>query len=483
MGTGTFRAGKLERPEAMSDPKSDTGGLSDKEAVETLKDVEDATVIDAEPAAESGPKSVFSSRTKVIGILIVLLLLSGGVAAVLYPLWQDHAETFVEQNGLPVTVPEVPENGFYGMVSDVIAFLRGTPGESAPQQVAEPQPAAEATPDPLTLLADRVVTLETQIDSLTRDLQAVRTAADDAAQAAGEASSALGALKAGFEGQSEAEAGLKAQIEALQSRVEELATRQAVAGDSSGGGGAAVNEALLSTIGALRERIVVLEAQEKVSPSDLSAVTTRIESAESGAGERIASLEAELSAVRQLAEKRAPERERAGLLLLAVGQLEAVTITSAPFSGQLAAVKDLIPDNDPSVGEAVAALDRHDGGVQTTAALTERFDGMAKAVTQAKIAGSDHGLVGKTLNTVASLVTVRRTDVADGPSIDAILVRAETALAAGDLSGAVSALEGLSGPPAERAADWIAAAKARLEVDRAVSQLRGAALSSVAKAG
>jgi hypothetical protein len=84
---------------------------------------------------------------------------------------------------------------------------------------------------------------------------------------------------------------------------------------------------------------------------------------------------------------------------------------------------------------------------------------------------------------MAALVTVRRTDVADGPSVDAILVRAETALDAGDLSGALSALEELSGPPADRAADWIAAAKARLTVDDAVSKLRGAALSSVAKAG
>ncbi|WP_193187694.1 COG4223 family protein [Nisaea sediminum] len=469
----------------MSDPKSDTGGLSDKEAVETLKDVEDATVIDADPAGESGPKSVFSSRTKVIGILIVLLLLSGGVAAALYPLWQDHAENFVEQNGIPVTVPEVPENGFYGMVSDVIAFLRGAPSEQAPQQAAEPgaepQPVAETAPDPLTALADRVVALEAQIETLTRDLQAARTAADDAALAASEASNALGALKTGSADRSEAEAGLKAELEALQGRIDELAARQAVAGGS--GSGAAINEALLSTIGALRERIVVLEAQEKVSPSDLSAVASRIDSAESGAGERIASLEAELSAVRQIAEKRAPEREQAGLLLLAVGQLEAVTITSASFDGQLAAVKDLATGGNPAVDDAVAVLDRHSAGVDTISALTERFDGMAKAVSQAKIAGSDEGLVGKTLNKVASLVTVRRTDVAEGPGVDAVLVRAETALDAGDLSGAVSALEELSGPPAERAGDWIAAAKARLAVDGAVSQLRGAALSSVAKAG
>ncbi|WP_420402257.1 COG4223 family protein [Nisaea sp.] len=471
----------------MSDPKNDTDGLSDKEAVETLKDVEDATVIEADPAEGPAPRTLFSSRTKVVGILIVLLLLAGGVAAALYPLWQDHAEEFVEENGLPVTVPEVPESGFYGVVSDVIAFLRGTPAGTAPEQAAgpaaEPQPATEAKPDPLTALTDRVVALEMRIQTLTEDLQAAQAAADDAVRVAGETSGALSALETGSEGQSGAIEGLKAQIEALQGRVDELAARPAIAADSAGGNGSTVNEALLSTIGTLRERIVVLESEEKVSPSDLSAVSSRIETAESGAGERIASLEAELAAVRQLAEKRAPERERAGLLLLAVGQLEAVTTTSASFAGQVAAVQDLAADENPATSGAIATLSRHSGGVETSAALTERFDDLAKAVTQARIAGSDEGLVGKTLNTVASLVTVRRTDVADGPGVDAVLVRAETALNAGDLSGAVSALEELSGAPADRARDWIAAAKARLEVDNAVSRLRGAALSSVAKAG
>jgi len=473
----------------MSDPKSDTGGLSDKEAVETLKDVEDATVIDAQPAGNPAAKKVFASRTKVVAILVVLLLFAGGVAAVLYPLWQNSAEEFVEENGLPLTVPEVPTDGFYGAVSDVIAFLRGTPGTTAePQQAAETAAGAEPAPvvetDPLTLLSGRVAALEAKIGTLTSDLEAARAAAAAAARSAEETARALGELTARSDAGPDSIAALKAQLADLEGRVDEVASRPVVSGDSTAGGGSAVNEALLNAIGALRERIVMLEAQEKVSPEELSAMASRIDSAESGAAERLATLEAELSAVRQLAERRAPERERAGLLLLAVGQLEAVTNTSASFGGQLAAVKDLAAaDAVPVVTEAVSVLERHSGGVQTIAALAERFDGMAKAVTQAKIAGSDEGLVGKTLNTMASLVTVRRTDVVDGPSIDAILVRAETALSAGDLSGAVSALEELSGAPAERARDWIATAKARLEVDNAVSQLRGAALSSVAKAG
>lgn len=473
----------------MSDPKSENGKISDKEAVEALKDGEGATVIDAEPVEELTAKKIFSSRTKVIAILVVLLLLSGGVAAVLYPLWQDDAEAFMAENGIPVTVPEVPENGFYNTIEDVIAFLRGAPAKPAPQQAAAPAPVStpEPKPAPVTVLAERVAALEARIESLNSELQEARTASSDAARSADEAKTAVTELNSRLEARPAADAEqltvLSNRLLALEGRLDDLATQQVAATAGSTGGAAAVNEALLSTIGALRERIVVLEAQDKVSPSDLDAVASRIESAENGAGERIATLEAELASVRALAEKRAPERERAGLLLLAVGQLEAVTVTSGAFPGQLASVKDLAPADDPAVAEAIAVLDGRSGGVETAAALTERFDDLAKAVSQAKLAGSDEGLVGKTLNTVASLVTVRRTDVAEGPGIDAILVRAETAVAAGDLAGAVAALEELSGAPLERAADWIGEAKARLAVDAAVAQLRGAALAAVAKAG
>ncbi|UUX48520.1 mitofilin family membrane protein [Nisaea acidiphila] len=470
----------------MSDPKSENGKISDKEAVEALKDGEGATVIDAEPVGELTAKKVFSSRTKVIGILVVLLLLTGGVAAALYPLWQDDAEAFVAKNGIPVTVPEVPENGFYNTVEDVIAFLRGTPAEPAAKQAAEAQPAAEPEPDPLTVMAGRIGELEAQIATLVEELQEARSASSDASRSADETKAAIALLNSELSakpavGQEEL-AVLAERIEAMERRVDELALPPA-GGAGSGSGNAGVNEVLLTTIGALRERIAALEAEDKVSTTDLDAVAVRIENAESGAGERIASLEAELASVRQLAEKRAPERERAGLLLLAVGQLEAVTVTSGGFAGQLASVKDLATDAGPVVADAISVLEDRSGGVATLAALTERFDDVAKAVSQAKIAGSDEGLIGKTLNTVASLVTVRRTDVAEGPGIDAILVRAETAIAADDLAGAVAALEELSGAPAERASGWLSAAKARLAVDAAVAELRGAALASVAKAG
>ncbi|MEO9904605.1 mitofilin family membrane protein [Nisaea sp.] len=461
----------------MTDPKNQTG--------ETKP--EDVTVIDVEPTRTSddvvdgtAKKPGLSLRTKLIGFLVLLVVIAGGVATVLYPLWRDRADTLVSQSGLPLSLPEVPENAFYGTVGDVIAFFEGASSGAVPSEntaTAVITPAPEPVVDPLTALASRLDGLEDQIGTVAETAEAARSAADNAVETSA-------AIAHSPDTDKEAVAVLAARLERLENRLDGLEARPLAAAATGGGSeAAAVNEALLNLISSLRERVVSLEAREMVAPSDLATVTSRIETAESGAGTRIAELEADLATVRQLAEKRAPQRERAGLLLLAVGQLEAAATTSGSFAAQLVAVKDLVTGESDEVARAVAVLEGHDNGVATVASLSQRFNDLAKAVSQAKLAGSDEGLVGKTLNTVASLVTIRRTDVAEGPSVDAILVRAESAVKVGDVAGAVTALEDLSGAPAERASGWIAAAKARVAVDQAVALLRGAALASVAEAG
>lgn len=456
----------------MTDPKNQTGDTNS----------EDVTVIDVEPSRTSeqvvegtAEKPGLSLRTKLIGFLILLVIIAGGVAAVLYPLWRDRAETVVSQSGLPLSLPEVPNNAFYGGVGDVIAFLKGASTDAAPSEntaTAVITPAPEPVTDPLTVLASRLDGLEEEIDTVAETAEATRSAAETSE-----------AIADSPDTDKEAVTALTARLDRLEQRLDGLEARPLA--DATGGSteAAAVNEALLDLIDSLRERVVSLETRETVAPFDVEAMTSRIETVESGAGARIAGLEADLAAVRQLAEKRAPQRERAGLLLLAVGQLEAATTTSGSFAAQLASVKDLAAGDSVETSEALSVLDAHDGGVATVNSLTQRFNDLAKAVSQAKLVGSDEGLVGKTLNTVASLVTIRRTDVSEGPGVDAILVRAESAVKAGDIAGAVAALEELSGAPAERASDWITAAKARVAVDQAVARLRGAALASVAEAG
>ena len=61
-----------------------------------------------------------------------------------------------------------------------------------------------------------------------------------------------------------------------------------------------------------------------------------------------------------------------------------------------------------------------------------------------------------------------------------MLVRAEAALASGDLAGAIQAVRRLDGDPGKAAAGWLADAEARAAVDAAVRTLQSQALAGVA---
>ena len=111
----------------MTDPKSQSGyKRADKTGVAY------ATVIDIEPTQASdnhndgtAAKRGWSLRIRLIGVLMLLIIITGTLAAMLYPLWRDRADALVSQTGLPLSLPAVPDNGFYRTVGDVITFFEG----------------------------------------------------------------------------------------------------------------------------------------------------------------------------------------------------------------------------------------------------------------------------------------------------------------------------------------------------------------------
>src|SRR5690606_4817603 len=129
---------------------------------------------------------------------------------------------------------------------------------------------------------------------------------------------------------------------------------------------------------------------------------------------------------------------------------------------------------------ALDALEPHAGGVPSLAVLRDRFPSTATAAVDASLVGSGEGMLGQALTRMASLVTIRRTADDAGDGLDAVLLRAEAALAAGDLAAAVQAIRGLDGDPATAMAGWLADAEARLAVDGAVRAVQAASLADVA---
>jgi hypothetical protein len=93
----------------------------------------------------------------------------------------------------------------------------------------------------------------------------------------------------------------------------------------------------------------------------------------------------------------------------------------------------------------------------------------AAAATPDPQAGFGEAVLAK----LRSLVVIRRTDGSgDGASpVDAAVATAETALAKGDLAGAVAAVSGLTGAPAQAAASWLNQAQQRLQAEQTLATL------------
>ena len=138
-----------------------------------------------------------------------------------------------------------------------------------------------------------------------------------------------------------------------------------------------------------------------------------------------------------------------GRLLLALGRLKDEALMGAPLGGDLEAIRldiaELPALDQQLIGADVAVLTANRQGIETYDNLTRGFGEVANAAKKADEQASGSFL--------ASLFTVRRTD-AGATGIDAILLTAEKRLALRDLSGAIAALDDLSGDSAAAVADW-----------------------------
>ncbi|HLO78876.1 MAG TPA: uroporphyrinogen-III synthase [Magnetospirillum sp.] len=173
-------------------------------------------------------------------------------------------------------------------------------------------------------------------------------------------------------------------------------------------------------------------------------------------------------------------RASAAALLLAVGQLRESLAAAMPFDAELRAVKALA-GQDAEIAPAIETLKpRAAVGIPTLPVLTARLSTQASAIIRAQVLPEQQGWWRQTLDRMASLVTIEREDGnTAGTSPAAIVARAQTALAVGDLAQAIAEMDTLSGGPAEQAAPWLADAKARLAAGKAVSDMTAHVVAAI----
>ena len=219
--------------------------------------------------------------------------------------------------------------------------------------------------------------------------------------------------------------------------------------------------------GALGGRLDALSSKEAADAAAvggrLDALTAKQAADTAALGGRLDALDSRIAAVdgqaKQTASQIGAVAERSGRVV----RLQAAM--SALESGQ--PLGD-IPGAPPAVARFAATPPK------TEQELRRSFDAAAEAAEQAgQPAIMENKSFGDRLFARAQqAVTVRQGDrVLVGDPLAGRIIRARAALEAGDLAGAVKALDGLAGPAQAAMADWIGQARALLEARAALSSM------------
>ncbi|MES2143381.1 MAG: hypothetical protein V4516_03285 [Pseudomonadota bacterium] len=236
--------------------------------------------------------------------------------------------------------------------------------------------------------------------------------------------------------------GLVARMDALEAQLADAAAA------GTGASGAA--------LAALQAEVRALKSAAPAASEDLSALVAETKASLAEAESRAQALVANADAL-----------AKSAALTAALGQLRAAMESGQPFSATLAQMKGV------DVPKPLA--DQAESGVPTLASLRDGFPVAARAALDAALRANPGDTWTDRVSTfLRSQTGARSVTPRDGSDPDAVLSRAEAALAAGKLESALQEISTL--PDAARAAmaDWVSLAERRRAAAAAVDTLAGA---------
>ena len=302
--------------------------------------------------------------------------------------------------------------------------------------------------------------------ALLQRIERLEAAAEQSRQTAGQHGSALDQLGRRIAGvetkqteQQQAAAKAASATQQLETRIGALEAVRAKEQQTGSDIGAKLNQ--------LDNRIAALEATPQGTGKELTELRQQVEKL-SADGTDLAAKVAALE--RSTPAKSTTDSTDTGLLL-ALLQIRDAVETARPFATEYDALTALAR-NRPEIGEAAASLsEAAKSGVATRAVLAKRLHEVAAGIASAAPSASDADWGSEALARLRGLVTIRRVGGAGQSGSEAAVSAAESNLAAGDLAGAISALDRLSGAPAEAARPWLQMARQRLAVENALRRV------------
>lgn len=239
---------------------------------------------------------------------------------------------------------------------------------------------------------------------------------------------------------------------------------------------------LQRALGGVSERLRLVEglvgAREEAAAGlqrrlgDVAARLARLEAAAAryATVETVAAVQADLAALQPRVagvETTAAAASRAARAAFALSALADAAEGEAPFGEAYAALAAALP-SDPDVA-ALADLSRT--GAPGLPRLRSRFTALEPALQKALLRqAAGGGILGEMQAAIAGQVSVRRLDAADAPQ--AQLERVAAALARGDLAGGAGTVSRWQGEPARIAAEWLEAARRRMELESRLARVR-----------
>jgi hypothetical protein len=220
-----------------------------------------------------------------------------------------------------------------------------------------------------------------------------------------------------------------------------------------------------AALAALQDEVTALRASLSAQDAAAAAAVADVTAAAEAARAALAEAEAEAARLKDAASA----ATRAAAAEAALGRLAAALETGAPFT---TAADDLA-----KAGQSLppALADHAATGLPTLAALQDSFPDAARAALDAALKAGMNGSTGERIAAfLRTQVGVRSLEPREGDDPDAVLSRAEAALAAGDLDGALAETAALPEAGLAAMAGWVAQATLRRDAGAALAALTAA---------
>lgn len=171
----------------------------------------------------------------------------------------------------------------------------------------------------------------------------------------------------------------------------------------------------------------------------------------------------------------APEDMKAAVMLLAMAQLrESLARDNNSFDSDLRLLKTTLASDDPQLQEAIEKLaPQAKSGVLTPNGLSKELRGLTGEIVEASLTGQDISIEDKAIARFGQMVKVEKDGVqVSGTPTQITIAEAQKKLDAGNVAGAVSLLQTVQGPAAEKTQSIITQAQATMMASQ-VQQMLG----------